>query len=494
MKMRKQLDRGEVLQGRIRSLSQTDSEGWARREIILEQDSHSGYPDVEDPITLVDSDEREYRLTFVRGAGVKGYTCLGQPAKLKPWFNKHYAKEFVTEDQVFCVKLDGINTFRLFTSTEWNLLLKSLENDFPGFRFAVLNHFTVYDEARFVFCPGINILIGENGTGKTHLLKLLYAVSSQLWKLNGRHGIPSLEATFGYNLYLQQELEKIFLTGDKTSLKDLMRLGYTDFSFICGVGNLKASFQSVNKGSDGEVILHSDFHTPDRLIESLEPKLTRPLYIPSHEHMSIFPGFTALYEKRHIPFDQTSYDLCVALAEAPLREIPKTFEPILAELEEVLGGSVELSGDGRFFLVTPKGKISMSLLAEGHRKFAMLARLLLTGELLERKILFWDEPETNLNPKMVTVLKRVLLKLAEHGVQIFIATHDYLLASELSIENEAKISGRVPIRFFSLYQGKKGVQVEAEEVMADLEHNPILAEYAAHYDRETLALGGTLAK
>lgn len=37
-----------------------------------------------------------------------------------------------------------------------------------------INHFTVFKEARFEFCRGLNILIGDNGTGKTHVLKLGY--------------------------------------------------------------------------------------------------------------------------------------------------------------------------------------------------------------------------------------------------------------------------------------------------------------------------------
>src|SRR5258708_1277613 len=39
-----------------------------------------------------------------------------------------------------------------------------------------LKQFTVFDQAEFEFCEGINILIGENGTGKSHLLKIMYCL------------------------------------------------------------------------------------------------------------------------------------------------------------------------------------------------------------------------------------------------------------------------------------------------------------------------------
>ena len=38
----------------------------------------------------------------------------------------------------------------------------------------VIHNFTVFRQARFEFGRGLNVLIGDNGTGKTHVLKLGY--------------------------------------------------------------------------------------------------------------------------------------------------------------------------------------------------------------------------------------------------------------------------------------------------------------------------------
>ena len=38
-----------------------------------------------------------------------------------------------------------------------------------------LNNVTVFHELAVEFDPGVNILLGENGVGKTHIMKLLYA-------------------------------------------------------------------------------------------------------------------------------------------------------------------------------------------------------------------------------------------------------------------------------------------------------------------------------
>lgn len=38
-----------------------------------------------------------------------------------------------------------------------------------------LENYTVFEDHQIEFDPGINIFIGENGTGKTHLFKVLYS-------------------------------------------------------------------------------------------------------------------------------------------------------------------------------------------------------------------------------------------------------------------------------------------------------------------------------
>ena len=42
-----------------------------------------------------------------------------------------------------------------------------------------IENFTVFEKLKIDFSKGINILIGENGTGKTHLMKMMYAPFSQ---------------------------------------------------------------------------------------------------------------------------------------------------------------------------------------------------------------------------------------------------------------------------------------------------------------------------
>lgn len=67
--------------------------------------------------------------------------------------------------------------------------------------------------------------------------------------------------------------------------------------------------------------------------------------------------------------------------------------------------------------------MEMPLVAEGWRKLAMLYRLIATGSLLDEGAIFWDEPEANLNPKLIREVARAILGVCEAGVQAIIATH-----------------------------------------------------------------------
>jgi AAA15 family ATPase/GTPase len=149
-----------------------------------------------------------------------------------------------------------------------------------------------------------------------------------------------------------------------------------------------------------------------------------------------------------------------------------------------MDGKVEVDVNGRFFLHTKGGKVEAHLVAEGLRKFAMLARLVSTGVLLEQGYLFWDEPETNLNPRLIKVLALVIVDLAKQGIQIFIATHSLFLLREISIITDMKKNG-VPSRYFSLVASKDEdvSRLEQGRTVDDLETLVLLDEDLEQSDR-----------
>jgi len=75
-----------------------------------------------------------------------------------------------------------------------------------------------------------------------------------------------------------------------------------------------------------------------------------------------------------------------------------------------------------FFLRNKAGEIEFTLVAEGIRKLALLWLLVTNGVLDKEATLYWDEPETNLNPSMIPLVVEVILELEKLGVD-YICVH-----------------------------------------------------------------------
>jgi len=339
-----------------------------------------------------------------------------------------------------------------------------------------LSRFGPFSQLDMGFASGINVIIGSNGSGKSQLLKLLYAVT----KAHESTG-PQTGPT-GINTRLAQKLVGVFRPADD------------------GLGRLVQ--RRVGRGS-GQIRVEDDadnamvfrITTPGNLHVERDTltAVDSSVFIPSREALSIFEGFIQAYQNRELSFDETYYDLCVALSGAALRG-PRLEQArsLVEPLEEVIGGRVVLSGS-RFLVQSGEGTLEAHLLAEGWRKLAGIAHLVLNGTIGKNAFLFWDEPEANLNPKLIVLVRQTLVELARAGVQVFVASHDYLLTNELNLLAEHGTAD-VGIRFFSLERDSGGqVAVEEAETLSEIQNNSILDEFVAHYDREqTLAEEGAL--
>lgn len=109
-------------------------------------------------------------------------------------------------------------------------------------------------------------------------------------------------------------------------------------------------------------------------------------------------------------------------------------------------------------------------------------------------MLFWDEPEANLNPQLARELIEFLRHLAQQKVQIFLATHDTLVAQRLSLASEYGLKPAIPICFFGLFRDEAGeVRTDSGSVLADLAHNPMLEEFTRFNDDERQAFEKSLS-
>ncbi len=337
-----------------------------------------------------------------------------------------------------------------------------------------LTDFTVFRDADLRFGKHLNIVIGENGVGKSHILKAAYCAIDVCARAKGPE--PITEA--GMSTDLARKFLSVFrprILGHLVWRNGSFRKTTLAFDFDQPDLDLTFSFPTHAK---------SERHL---LIDRLPTQTAhgQPVFFPTRELLTIYPGFVSLYETTYVPFEETWRDTCILLG-APLvrgeREIRAA--QLLEPLELVLGGKVIVES-GRFLLVfpPPAGWMEIDLVAEGMRKLAMVAQLIGNGTLLDGGYLFWDEPESNLNPRIIKTVAKTILQLADSGVQVFIATHSLFLLRELHILQHTDFP-KMDTRCFGLHLGEDGsVRVDQGRTMDDVGNIAVLDEELEQSDR-----------
>ena len=124
------------------------------------------------------------------------------------------------------------------------------------------------------------------------------------------------------------------------------------------------------------------------------------VYIPVKEMLANAPGFLSLYSQREVHFEEIYADIINRAYTPPLRgPVDSGRRKLLDALQKTMDGKVTTKKE-EFFLRNAQGNLEFTLLAEGMRKLGLLWILIQNRALIDGSVLFWDEAETNLNPKL----------------------------------------------------------------------------------------------
>lgn len=326
-----------------------------------------------------------------------------------------------------------------------------------------LENFTAFSNLEIEFSPGINVLVGANGTGKTHLMKVCYAACD----------VARTSDSF------VEKLTRVFLPSQRSPGRLVKRQpGNSSGALEIHRGNLR--LRATLSRRAGAMEVKGADHWTDPTLASV--------YIPVKEMLSNAPGFLSLYTVREIHFEEVYADILRQAYLPPLRgPIDGPRRLLLTALQKAMDGKVIVNGE-EFFLRNRQGNLEFTLLAEGMRKLALLWLLIQNGTLRDSSVLFWDEPETNLNPKLFGAVINVLLELQRVGVQIFLATHDYVILEELALQMKSTDQ----VAFHSIYRKEDDeIACNTTDNYLDIAPNAIADTFTDLYDRNIArSLGG----
>jgi predicted ATPase len=333
--------------------------------------------------------------------------------------------------------------------------------------------FTAFESLEIPFSTGINIFIGANGTGKTHILKAIYATCD----------ITKTQKS------LAEKTNSVFLPSG----------GHMGHLVKRARGNLSGYFEVTRRTTDKQKPLtlrlsltnhHKESTTLSGAYKQWLEHSLESVYIPVKDMMANAPGFRSLYNLRHIHFEEVYADIIDRAFLGSLRGTTDTQrKKLLAILQQAMDGKI-ISKNEEFFLKNKQGELEFTLLAEGIRKLGLLWVLIQNGTLSNGTVLCWDEPETNLNPKLIRTVIEVLLELQRLGVQIFLTTHDYVVLKEFDLQAKNTDS----IYFHSLYRNVGEIEVASTESYLNISPNMIDESFGSIVDREIDKSMGNLGK
>lgn len=317
----------------------------------------------------------------------------------------------------------------------------------------------------FEFVPGINVVVGGNDSGKSHLLKLCYTVAK--WSADG--GRKSLPEKWAEEQRLRKDLMRVFASRGLAGLTARNR------------GNAHAHVEASMEGDgvpEGMGNLVFDFqagHEEEGLSIQEMPKrfLNVPVvFLAAREVLTIYPSFVQVGSR----FPEFLDGGELGPLPLPGRGCGSGTYQHGRRARGRQAGEDHRRGGGearRTVLLQRPGQqpIEMSLVAEGFKRLGTLSYLIRNGSVKRGSVLFWDEPEMNLNASHLPVLVKTLTGLAKTGVQVILSSHSLFLLRELMIQLSEPRNAMVQRKFFgmSVPRGdRSGVKVTWGESLEDV--------------------------
>ncbi|MBW2734563.1 MAG: AAA family ATPase [Deltaproteobacteria bacterium] len=308
----------------------------------------------------------------------------------------------------------------------------------------------------------VNLVIGENGTGKTFLLKSIYSALRTIEEYKRGDDQRTASEILADKLYWTFQPDKIgdLVTKDSDqSLRFSFSVDGKDFWYEFGRDTTRK-------------ISHLENHVP--------PRSSNSIFLPAKEVLSLHQNILKSRDQdKAFGFDDTYLDLARALQLSPQGgKNYKEFARSRESLQHMLDGKVVFDDKSkRWVFKRGNQKFPIGVTSEGTKKIAILDTLLGNRYLDLQSVVFIDEPEAALHPSAISQLLDIIASLAKRGIQFFLASHSYFVVKKLYL-----IAAQQDLSIPVLSATDGGwTQTDLKE---GLTSNPILDESIRLYEQE----------
>ena len=327
-----------------------------------------------------------------------------------------------------------------------------------------LKNFTTFNDFEINFSSGVNIILGENSTGKTHILKSIDSLARIMNFDEIQGNDPIHEVRFN-------ALSLIHSFDPRCNLIDLLNNKL-----------LKTSELVMKLHNEDRVKITIDINEPYiNATRAVNSKNCNAVFIPSKEMMFFLPEYVALMKKFELWTDSNHQYIATDITLPKMKEnlLHGTSKEVIKDIETMLGGTFKLEGDLNMTFHKNGDVYSSKLIAEGYRKLGVLSRLIESGCIFPGNSgpLLWDEPETNLNPIMMRTLVEILVKLSKAGLQLILVSQNYVFIKWFQLLLESNNENQILYHNLIRDKDTSEIKVETYTDYTNIESNSIDAAY-----------------
>ncbi|MCQ2287151.1 MAG: AAA family ATPase [Bacteroidales bacterium] len=328
-----------------------------------------------------------------------------------------------------------------------------------------LNNFGPISDFSCNSLENINLIIGPNQSGKTILLKAIYAslkTVEQYKRGNEFRSDKEILADKLHWLFQAEQIGNLVTKGRSKLAFELKMAGGKSFSYSFGPSTTKSIIALQNE-IDGKDV--NSVFIPAKEVLSI-----RNIILDSKDRYSLFG------------FDDSYVDLAKLLSNPTTKgRNYKAFSDARDSLKDMVGGRLDYdeSRQDWVFKDNNRKEFEISLTSEGVKKLSILDILLGNHYLTNRSVIIIDEIEANLHPSMISKFLEIIRILADAGIQFFIASHSYFVIKRLYLMAHQH-SMNIPVISFGQEECGVGNLKKA------MPKNPIIDESIQLYKEEIM--------